>query len=125
MSNHFMRHRKKELDNDIKKEKVEKYREISLNLNQICEISKKLLKNNGVLGIVHRPERLLEILEIMKKNKIEPKKIRFIHPKRNSEANIVLIEGKKNAKSGIKILSPLISHKQTGEYTKEIKRYFN
>lgn len=98
--------------------------EIALNLNQICEISKRLLKNGGNLNIVHRPERIPDILETMKKNKIEPKRMRLIYPKQNKNANIVLIEGKKNGKPGLKILPPLISHQENGEYTKEIKKYF-
>lgn len=98
--------------------------EITLNLEQLFKISKKLLKNNGVISIVHRPERLVEIVEQMKKNNIEPKKIRFVYPKKEKEANILLIEGMKNGKSGLKILPPLYSHKDNGDYTDEIKHYF-
>lgn len=98
--------------------------EITLNLEQICQISKKLLKNGGTLGIVHRPERLTDTLHILRKYNLEPKKIRFIHPKENEEANILLIEGKKNAKSGLKVLNPIISHEINGNYTKEIQKFF-
>lgn len=98
--------------------------EVTLNLEDILMISKKLLKNNGVLGIVHRPERLVEILCTMKKYNIEPKKIRFVYPKTTEEANILLIEGKKNGKPGIKILPPLIAHDENGEYSKEVLKYF-
>lgn len=98
--------------------------EITLNLDQICEIAKKLLKNNGILAMVHRPERLTDILGTMRNYNIEPKRIRFIHPKSNKEANIVLIEGRKNSKSGVKILPPIISHQENGDYTKEVQKYF-
>ncbi len=98
--------------------------EVTLNINQLCQIAKKLLKNGGTLDIVHRPERLLDILKTMRENNIEPKKIRFVHPKKNTNANIVLIEGVLNAKKGLKIKPPLISHKANGEYTEEIKKYF-
>jgi len=98
--------------------------EVKLNLDNIFNISKKLLKNNGVVAIVHRPERLVEILESMKKNNIEPKKVRFVYPKRNADANILLIEGKKNGRPGLKILPPLYSHEDNGEYTKEVQKYF-
>ena len=98
--------------------------EIKLNLDNIFNIAKKLLKNNGVIAIVHRPERLVEILEIMKKNNIEPKRIRFVYPKKDMEANILLIEGKKNGNPGLKILPPLYSHLDNGEYTEEVKKYF-
>ena len=98
--------------------------EVTLNLEEICQIAKKLLKNGGTLALVHRPERLTDILHIMRKNNIEPKKIRFVHPKCNKEANILLIEGKKNAKSGLKVENPLISHEKDGNYTKEVQKYF-
>lgn len=98
--------------------------EVTLNLDQICEIAKKLLKNGGTLAIVHRPERLTDILHFFRKYNLEPKKIRFIHPKKNKEANILLIEGKKNGKSGLKVLTPIISHEEDGSYTKEVQKYF-
>lgn len=98
--------------------------EVKLNLEQLCKISKKLLKNNGVLGIVHRTERLVDIIESMRKNNIEPKKIRFVYPKVNSESNCILIEGTKNGKPGIKILSPLYVHNEDGSYTEEVKSMF-
>ncbi len=99
--------------------------EIKLNLSQVFKISRKLLKNNGVIAIVHRPERLVEILEEMKKNNIEPKKIQFVYPKKNLEANILLIEGKKNGNPGLKILPPIYTHEENGEYTDQVKTFFN
>lgn len=98
--------------------------EVTLNLDNIMQISKKLLKNNGVLALVHRPERLIEIIEKMRQNNIEPKKIQLVYPKKDKEANILLIEGSKNGKPGIKFLPPLYSHNENGDYTDEIKKYF-
>ena len=98
--------------------------EITLNLEDILKISRKLLKNGGTLGLVHRPERLIDILTVMRKYNIEPKKIRLIYPGKNKEANILLIEGKKNGKKGLKILPPLYSHNKDGSYTEEIQKYF-
>lgn len=99
--------------------------EINLNLDEIFKIAKKILKNNGIIGLVHRPERLIDILQTMRKYNIEPKKIRFVYPKKNKEANILLIEGKKNGNKGLKVLPPLYSHNEDGNYTEEIKKYFN
>lgn len=98
--------------------------EVSLNLEQLLTISRKLLKNNGVLGIVHRPERLVDIVDEMRKNNIEPKKIRFVYPKFGEEANVLLVEGKKNGKPGVKILPPLYVHNEDGKYTNEVLKYF-
>ena len=98
--------------------------EQELNLNDIFKIAKKLLKNNGNIAIVHRTERLVDIVDAMKRNNIEPKKIRLVYPKKNKEANILLIEGKKNGKKSLKILPPLYSHNEDGTYTEEIQKYF-
>lgn len=98
--------------------------EVTLKLEDILQISRKLLKNGGTLGLVHRPERLIDILLTMRKYNIEPKKIRLIYPGKNKEANILLIEGKKNGKKGLKVLPPLYSHNPDGTYTEEIQKYF-
>ena len=98
--------------------------EVTLKLSDVFKISRKLLKNNGVLAMVHRPERLVEILDEMKKNNIEPKKIQFVYPKKNMSANILLIEGKKNGNPGLKILPPIYTHNDNGEYTEDIKKFF-
>lgn len=99
--------------------------EITLNLEQIFKISRKLLKNNGTINIVHRPDRLVEILKTMKDNNIEPKRLKFIYPKINENANMVLIEGVKMGKSGLKIEAPLIVHDDLGNYTEDVKYFFS
>ena len=97
--------------------------EVKLNLEQLLKISRKLLKNNGIIGIVHRPERLVDILQEMRKNNIEPKKIRFVYPRVNEDSHVLLIEGRKNGNPGIKILPPLYVHEKSGNYTKEVLKY--
>lgn len=99
--------------------------EITLNIEQIFKIARKLLKNNGTINLVHRPDRLVEILSIMKQNKIEPKRLRFIYPRINESANMVLIEGVKMGKSGLKIEPPLIVHDKDGNYTEDVKCFFS
>lgn len=98
--------------------------ELSLQLEDILKISRKLLKNNGIFAMVHRPDRLVEILLCMKNYNIEPKKIQLIYPKVGKEANILLIEGRKNGKPGLKILDPIYAHNQNGSYTEQIMKYF-
>ena len=98
--------------------------EVTLNLDDIFKISKKLLKNNGVISIVHRPERFIDIIETMKKNNISPKRVQFIYPKKGKDANTLLIEGTKNGNPGIKILPPIFAHNDDGTYTEEIEKYF-
>lgn len=98
--------------------------EITINLDIIFKAAKKILKNNGIIAMVHRPERLVEIIEKMKANNIEPKRLQFIYPNENSEANMILIEGKKNGNPGLKILKPIYVHKSNGEYRDEVKIFF-
>ncbi len=98
--------------------------EVKLNINQIMTISKYLLNNNGIIGIVHRPERLNDIIEAMRNNNIEPKRIQFVYPHKDSEANILLVEGRKNGRPGVKIMPPMISHDLQGKYTKQIQKFF-
>ncbi len=98
--------------------------EVTLNLDNLFNISKKLLKNNGNIAIVHRPDRLIEIIDAMHKYNITPKRIQLIYPKKDKNANILLIEGTKNGNPGIKIMPPLFIHNSDGSYTETIKKYF-
>lgn len=98
--------------------------EITLNMEQIIKISKKLLKNNGSLNIVHRPDRLIEIITIMKNNGLEPKRIKLIYPKKNENANMLLIDAVKMGKPGLKIEAPIIVHDPDGSYTDEVLKLF-
>lgn len=119
---YFKVHNNSRLNNNINKTIAR--HEDNLNLNNIFFIAKKLLKNNGVIAIVHRPERLVEIIENMKKNNIEPKRIKFVYPKHNKKCNTVLIEGSKNGKPGLKIEEPLFVHDDNNNYSVDVLKYF-
>lgn len=117
---------KKKDDSIINENKVKSIarHEIEMELEDVMIISKALLKNEGSLVLVHRTERLIEIIELMKKNNIEPKRMRLIYPKANSESNLVLIDGRKNGKEGLKILPPLYIHNDDNSYTGEVLEMF-
>ena len=70
--------------------------EILCNLEDVIIAGRKLLKDNGRMYMVHRPERLIDIFQLMRKHKIEPKRIQMIHPKANKAPNIVLVEGQRD-----------------------------
>ena len=108
-------------DNDIKS--VARH-EIYINLDDIFKVARKILKNNGTIAIVHRTDRLIDIIDCMKKNNIEPKRLQLVYPKFNKESNIVLIEGAKNGKSSLKVLPPISVHDEDGNYLEEIKKLF-
>lgn len=98
--------------------------EEKITLSELIQIAKKYLKNNGVFAMVHRTDRLIEIIEEMRKNNIEPKKIQLIYPKVNTNSNMVLIEGKKNGNPGLIIKEPLFIHNDEGEYLDDINKLF-
>ena len=113
----------KSIKNDNKIKSIARH-EIMITLEDIIIMSKKLLKNNCSLTMVHRTERLIDIITLMRKHNIEPKRIQFIYPKKNSESNLMLIDGRKNGKPGLKILKPLVVHEDNGKYTSEITKMF-
>lgn len=111
----------KKNDNEIKS--IARH-EILINIEDIIKISRKLLKNNGNLVMVHRPERLSEIIILMNKYNLEVKRLQFIYPKEDSESNMIIIEASKNGKEGMKIMPPIIVHAKDGNYNKKIEKIF-
>ena len=76
--------------------------------------------------MVHRPERLIEILDTFKKYKIIPKRLQFIYPKKNKECNHILIEGIKNGEMGsLRILPPLYIYDENNKWTEEVLKIYN
>lgn len=97
--------------------------EIFLNLDELLAKISKLLKINGKAYLVHRPDRFLELMEVMQKYGVNPKSVRFIHPHNQANANIVLVEGIKNdKKGGFKMLPPLYVHNEDGSYQEEVRK---
>ena len=93
--------------------------EVEINLEELFTCAKKILANDGNFAMVHRPERMLEILELYRKNGIEPRRIRFVYEKINKDCNLILIEGQKNGKVGLKIEKPLVLYKDDDSYSDE------
>lgn len=98
--------------------------EVKCNLEDIILMAKNMLKDKGVLYMVHRPERIVDICEHLRKYKIEPKIIRFVYPKKEKEANLVLVKAVKNARKFLKIQKPLIIYEENGNYTEEIFKIY-
>lgn len=94
--------------------------EIYCTLEDVIRESAKLLKMNGKFFMVHRPYRLVEIITTLSKYKLEPKRIRFVHPYKDKEPNMVLIEAVKGGGARVKIEPPLVVYEDVNVYTKEI-----
>lgn len=95
--------------------------EQSLSLSDIFVISKKLLKDGGNISIVIDTDRLIEVIELMKRNSIEPKRLQFVYPKESKNSKILLIEGTKNGKPGIKVLNSIFIQDSSNQYTSFIE----
>jgi len=100
-------------------EKMIARHEICINLEEICDCAKKILKDNGNLCIVHRSDRLMDILECFRKYGIEPKRIKFVYESIEKESTLVLIEGQKCGKVGLIVDKPLIQYNLDGSITEE------
>lgn len=98
--------------------------ELLINLEDIVKIGRKLLKNNGSLVMVHRTERLSEIIRLLEENNLAPKRMKFIYPKEGENSNLVLIDARKNGNIGLKVLPPLVCHNSDGSYTEEVLKMF-
>lgn len=99
--------------------------EIATNLDSICQVAQQVLKSNGRLAMVHRPDRFLDILDTLRRYKLAPKLIQFVYPKASKEANMLLVEAIKDGSTdGLKILPPLIVHQENGDYTSEIHEIY-
>lgn len=94
--------------------------ELSITLEEIVRISSQILKNKGRFYMIHRPARLVEIMNVMRKHNLEIKRLRMVHPYMNKEANMVLIEAVHDGKAFMKVESPLIVYNEDGKYTDEV-----
>lgn len=98
--------------------------EIACNIDDVINTTRILLKDNGRMYMVHRPDRLIDILVTMRKYKIEPKRIRMIHPNPSKAPNIVLIEGQRDGGSFLKWDSPLYVYDNNGKFSEQINKIY-
>lgn len=99
--------------------------ETTATLEDFIKISKDLLKDKGEFYMVHRPDRLVDIVSLMRKYKIEPKILRFVYANEKSEPKLILIRGIKNARPFLKVQNNLYIYKENGEYTEEINEIYH
>lgn len=90
------------------REKAIARHEIEITLSEFIKAAKYLLKNIGSVNIIYHPYRLTELLSTMTENKITPKRIQFIHPKIDSKAEMVMVEGIKNGRHELTVMKPLV-----------------
>lgn len=98
--------------------------EIHCTLRDVTSACAKLVRTGGRVSMVHRPSRLVEIFEALREVRLEPKRLRFIHPHAGGEANMVLIEAMRDAKPELRLLPPLIVYNENREYADELKEIY-
>ena len=98
--------------------------EIMCNLEDVIVSARRLLKDNGRMFIVHRPERLADIFGLMRKYKIEPKRVRLVQPNTKKAPNIVLVEGQRDGGAFLKWEETLYVYDDNGNYSEEINRIY-
>ncbi len=93
--------------------------EVACTLRDIIEISAKLLQTSGRLCMCHRPERLSELMSLMSEYKIEPKRLRLVCQRKGEEPWLVLVEGRRCGKTGLRI-EPTLYVEENGSFSKEM-----
>ncbi|WP_226038387.1 tRNA1(Val) (adenine(37)-N6)-methyltransferase [Aquibacillus saliphilus] len=95
--------------------------EIKCTLEDVVKACSILTRPGGKVSMVHRPGRLVEIITLFKKYKIEPKRLQLVYPKKGKEANTLLIEGIRDGSPDLKFLQPLYVYDDDGNYTEDLE----
>jgi len=99
--------------------------EILCTLEDVVREASLLLNSEGRFALVHRPTRLADIISLMRAYRLEPKRMRLVHPGPDKEPNLVLVEGIKNGRKDMQVLPPLFVYKKTGVHSDEMKGIFH
>lgn len=99
--------------------------EINCTINDVCLCASQLLKFGGTFNLVHKTDRLADVIYALKSVNLEPKRIRLVTHTINSVSKIVLIEAKKYGNIGVKFEKPLIIKDENGNDTEEILKIYN
>ncbi|HBM46812.1 tRNA1(Val) (adenine(37)-N6)-methyltransferase [Clostridium sp. OF09-36] len=94
--------------------------EVFCTLDDVCREASLLLRSGGRFYMVHRPHRLAEIITALKTYRLEPKRMKLVHPFADKDANMVLIEAVRGGRSMMKVEAPVIVYQKPGVYTQEI-----
>lgn len=98
--------------------------ELLCNLEDVIYGASRLLRPMGRFYMIHRPHRLIDIITLLRKYKLEPKRLRFIHSRVEKEPTMVLVEAVRGGKPMLKVEPPLVIYKENGEYTDEIIKIY-
>lgn len=94
--------------------------ELLCTLSDVIEASAALLKESGSFYMVHRPHRMADIIDLLRKNRLEPKRLRLVYPYADREPNMLLVEASKGGNPFLRVEPPLIIFEKEGVYTREV-----
>lgn len=98
--------------------------EILCSLEDVVRVSSIILEPLGKLCLIHRPDRIADILCLMRKYGIEPKRLQFVHPYPNKTATMILVEGARQGRPGLFLDAPIYVYEKPGVYSKEIDKIY-
>ncbi|MEJ2696193.1 MAG: hypothetical protein P8013_06055 [Candidatus Sulfobium sp.] len=98
--------------------------EIRLSLPELADAASRLLRARGRFYIIYHPERFVELMDTLRANHLEPKRVRFVHNDPLAVSKIVLVEAVKEGRAGIKIQKPLFIYRKDGSYTSEVEEMY-
>lgn len=94
-------------------------------LDALCSAAAWLLRYGGSFYLVHRPERLAELIYSLKSHRLEPKRLRFVRHHSTAPVSLVLLESRLGGKSGLQIENDLLLFEQNGEQTREYREIYH
>lgn len=98
--------------------------ELTATLADVIAAARYLVKYRGRFALVHLPERMAEILKAMTDAGLEPKRLRLVYPYQDKKPKFLLVEGIRGARPGLEVLPPLFVYSAPGEYSQEIREYY-
>lgn len=98
--------------------------EETVTLEEVIKAASFALKYGGYFRMVHITERLTDILAVLRRYGIEPKRLQFVHSRLDKASKIFLMEGSRGGNPGLEILPPLVVHRDDGSYCDEILSYY-
>lgn len=101
--------------------------EVAGTIYDFCKSGARILKYGGTFAVVYRPDRLIDLIDAMRKAGLEPKRMTYVHANESSEPSMVLIEAKKGGKCGLKLTRPLLIYrnKDNKEYSDDMSYIMN
>lgn len=98
--------------------------EVMCTLTDVVSASARLVKSGGKVALVHRASRLAELLSELRKHRLEPKRLRMVHPRAGTDANLVLVEAMRDAAPEMTILPPLFVYEGDGYCPELLEVYY-